>query len=531
MSSNTGKEMGAMELGDPIIDDWRVKTVDILTTVVALGAFGLSFSPDISEAADTALKVLGGILAEGQVEGRVDNLRSRLRQRNENILAGQEEIKRKGEQIIMLGGDGHLAVDEMFENNPSGMIPILNNRKVAERLFDLFRSKMLKKLFPFYINLGVEENYGTTVVDTPALQAATIRRQNLVESVDGSKLVMLSVGESFPRSFGGLRGQGANEEESVILASRLINQAVKTGTINDPKKAVIIRLGQVYEVPEGRLDQRSSHMEITDWKERGLKDKDFQGGVVCVDTWAMTLNAIRTILSISPAYASYDNFGLLIVTDTLTVTEMPFSEVFGMTFLGSVYDKGSVENVRDYYEARRDQSVGTVELVVEESDAKTLSKIISRDEDEPVSELRGKQPIYMFQSKKAAELARAKGADNIICASELQQKIVLQILESLRTGRIPGFESSEDNIDPSKVLDNIQNWLAEVFREDEIMKLMDYQRRKPDRDYLRQLDAREAEQEEAIWLSIFKTEQRLDYELYSPRLPEEYWDGLVDSES
>lgn len=455
----------------------------------ALLATGLSGVEDVPVLVKPFLELYGQAVGSVIIIRGIYLGNERAKARTERILLGSEPIKRQGEQVLLLGGEGSPALEETFKTNPDGMIPVFNSRKGAERLLDWVKTKLGKrdKLKSFWANLHLESG-GTTVIDTPGLETIQLTRENLVHTSDGDKLVVVSFGDQGGSTIKLEGGHGVNEEESLVLLSRLIKQSRDKKLISDPSAAVTIRLASMYNLP---FDQEPNSNNTTRSKlERRVRnDELFSGGRIIIDSWAVVMRALQQTLKISPGNNELSQIGLVIESDSIPIENFPFEAVFGIRSLGNGKNDQMSVLTRDFLEHKSNNNPHVVFIYLEKNDVLTLARVKVKKDANIMSE--SFEPIYIFQTSKAADMARDAGAKNVICIAELHREVIETIVSSLKSGSLVDKEAEKLRPQGENIIVSLQNWLDEKYMHVEINQAIDEPRR---RASLKRLD-REEKQE------------------------------------
>lgn len=421
------KEGSGFGSGELVEADWRLVGINALTTIAALAALTCSFWPGLPDILRAGAVVATGLLGQGVVDRVYSSIAESIKVGNERILQGRARIKREGEQILLLGGAGEVGIDDMVKQHPQTYIPILNNEVAAERIKDNFLRKVLRpftKLFPFFINLGVEQG-GTSVIDTPALNALDLRKKNLVPTPGGDRLVVVSVGGSSPKGSSINHPRGASLDESITLYKRIVKTQLGKRNIADVKQAVLIRMSPQYEfenwVPEEYVVPESKRL-VT----RVEHDRMFAGGAITIDTTALVLSELAT--SFPPGT------GVIVDSRDNRFSAYPYLGAMGYRHIKSgPHDNPMGEKIR--YEK---EGHSVVIMVMGESDTATLARVLEAADAEGSPGLQlgewHTNRVYIFETSEAAELAREAGAIHVWSIAELQRGCVEQMVKDLKSG-------------------------------------------------------------------------------------------------
>lgn len=425
---------------------------DLFWGLTALGSAIAAGSEKFSGLAQMFLAIYPAVITEIYITRAVMRNLQKGSERKQNINNGSEPIKKSGEQIILLGGESSVALEEIFKTNPDAMIPVFNSRNGAERLLDWFKSKTTKKdkQNPFYANLHLESG-GTTAFDSPGLEIIQLSKENLVHTPNGDKLVVVSFGESFLPQVSPGRHKGISQDESQILFTRLVRKAIETGLINNPNEAIMIRLASMHD-DSGKIKRDVGSNRTIRAQLEALKDSNWihSGGIICVDAWTPI---VREIQSITRLLGSSEEKIKALFFDTTSkiIRDLPWLEIFGLKFLGHVEAEDAIEKLKEVY-----KTDGNYDIVYfEDSDKATFARVnaVSEVEGIQIQDDKNINGVYVFETSQAARLAEAGGARKVVCAADLQEDLVLQILRMIKDGQ---------------TVDNVQEWLDEQLSERKI---------------------------------------------------------------
>jgi len=395
---------------------WR----DLVLMGTAIGAAALSGNEKIGSLAKTFLDlyaqaITGYYIISGVVRGS-----QRESERKQSILTGVASIKRAGEQVILLGGNGSAGLEETFKAYPNGTIPVFNSKKGAERLLDWFKSVTWKKskLKPFWVSLGLEDE-GTTVVDTPGLKTIQLSKENLIHTSKGDKLVVVSFGNS--------------QEETQILYTRLVRRALETRLISTPSEVIMVRLASMYD-DSGKIkrdvgSERTIRADLDRLKEDSWL---FSGGILCVDTWSLVMNEMKSIFRAKNSDKE-KKIGLFLDSTSQSIKNLAWAEIFGFEFLGHVENDDSLNKSKTFYKSGGDEDI----VYIEDSDIITLARVKTSIEANGIHiyDARNIKGVYIFETSQAARMAEEAGASKVICAADLQKDLVEQVLRMVKKGQ------------------------------------------------------------------------------------------------
>lgn len=461
---------------------------DYLLLGLALGSAILSRSENINVFASPLLDMFAGSVGAALIvdlftKGR-EMKNARTKARELRIANGTEEFNRDGEQIIILGGDGSFVVDHMAVNDPRHTIPVFNTHEAAQ---------VTKRLIPVdkeakYLNLGVAPD-GLSVIDTPSLGLLGLKESNAIHTHQGTKAVMVSLGNTFPKEYG-FQVEGADDAQAMVLQTRLVEQLEPV--VGSSDNCVTIRVDQMYDFPGNRAIGDVLTNRRSDW-EASLADNKNMGKVLLLDPWAIVMRSIYETAITMPGSRNDASIAVVLESDSLPAT-LPFAEDFGIQFLGKNHHFNTLVSVRDFFHRHSKNKRVMANLVMEMTDEAVLAKVVKNqsrvtsDVEETVLDLAKQDSIYIFQTKRATEIAQKLGALNVVCVADCVCDMVGQVVDKVRIGD----ESVSD----------IQLWVDNQHNHQKITNRMERNRVRPAKDRLDILNELEQSSNSDWWASL-----------------------------
>src|SRR3989338_775961 len=380
-----------------------LKSIDALAVLSTIGAIGLLSSPNLSPAAANALQVVTETLGGYFLLRGYFALRDRVGQRNYRILTGQENIRRKEKQLYVFGGDGHPAVDLLFQSNPAQTIPIYSSLSPAESLINHLRRLKRTSLDPFFINLDIDQESGKTPINTPALERLDIDEENLLSAPNGLRFATYGFGGSLVSSMLHKPDESLTLDDQEILHKRLLSQVREILSSDHSLTSAMVRIADAYRIVKqtsflGLFSELVERHRI----EGGPNTLDFspERSVIWVDV-------ITPIVKELLKYAK-PGWGVVLNT-TVPGLQLPFLDEFGLVSMNVSTDETTgIARSGNY-----------ITVVIEADDAGTLVAL----ENSTVKRKR-KEYIPLFNSHKAAEIARQWGYQRAISVAEVYARII-----------------------------------------------------------------------------------------------------------
>jgi len=411
--------------------DWALDAVDAGTTALTLFALICSLTPSIPEFWRGTAAIVSGLFGSGVIDRGYVRMKETLKDNRRKMLEGLARIARKEKgQLIIFGGHGSSGVDELVKTDPRHTIPILSDNDVAvTRIVDNFsrpKMKLFRRLFPFYVNLELDKEAGTSVIDSPNLDLIRFKRRNLTTTKDGAeKLIVVSLGESFVELDRKSRTNGVSLEESLVLYRRLVHKLLNSKVIENPNQGIMIRVAPLYKSIEwDRMHRRLSEDELMMRAVR--QDLYLENHTLHVDLTALVLSELMTVID--------PGTGIILETNDSRFDELPYLECMGFVVIkNGPRDNPIGESLRHERSGHR-----VVNLVMKDSDTATLAALQASQTSDVISDVlvagRNKKRVYIFQTSEAAQLAKDMGAIHAWSVGDLVKTVVDRIIGKIKDG-------------------------------------------------------------------------------------------------
>ena len=390
-----------------------LRIIDGVAVAATLGAMAALYSPNLHPEVAKGIQIIIPELVGYFVLRGYLGWRDKVSERENRIYSGQEVISKTGEQLYILGGNGHPAVDKLFQSNSMGTIPIVNSSAPSYSLVEYFRGLNRTPPYGFFLNLEIDpDQVGTNVINTRSLEKIEFSEENLLSTSSGLMLVSCGFGGSLVSRMLDKPDECISLDEQQILHRRLLSQASQRLKSDSSIGSVMIRIADAY-----RKVERGSFLGLFgDLIERHRIEK---GPNTLDDTAQRSVIWIDSMTPIIKELLKYAEPGWgVILNSSIPNLQLPFLEEFGLVSM-------NVESEQTMNLAR---SGKYITVVIEANDVSTLAALEHRRE-------RFKEPIPLFDSHQAAEIARQWGYTKPINAAEVYERIIKEIQTQLRLGK------------------------------------------------------------------------------------------------
>lgn len=211
------------------------------------------------------------------------------RKDNANALKeGRAEIRRKGEQVFVVGGRSSNIADALTLASPQGIIPVFEGAGGGDYLTSKLDS--VRSETPTFLNLDVNPEVGMTYRKSPEWSKLDIREENLLKSTTGDRyLVVVGCGEMAEEELGrDALSADVTQEELHTSVEMIRGQLEENGVHLEEQNVLTVYLGNA---ATPRIDDVTGRQTTTD---REVAQKS--GIHIYVDTWAVILRRIKDVL-------------------------------------------------------------------------------------------------------------------------------------------------------------------------------------------------------------------------------------------